>query len=315
MKILVAGGAGFIGSHLTQKLLEQGHDVTIVDSYITGREKNIEHLRKNSLLKVVERDIRGISESSDFWQQSWNQIYNLASPASPIDFEKIPLLILETGAIGHRNLLNLARAKSARILLASTSEVYGDPLEHPQNEKYFGNVNPIGVRSCYDESKRFAEALTVAHQNEFQTNACIARIFNTYGPRMRPEDGRVIPSFFSKALLKQGLTIHGDGLQTRSLCYVSDLVDGLIALMNSDQRGPINIGNPTEITIKELADVINQLLQNPSPHVFLPLPENDPLKRRPDIGLAKTLLGWQPRVNLNEGLTQTWAWFKEELTK
>tara|TARA_B110001454_G_scaffold219057_1_gene249632 strand:+ start:74152 stop:75096 length:945 start_codon:yes stop_codon:yes gene_type:complete len=308
MRILVAGGAGFIGSNLVARLLKDGHEVIVVDNFITGKESNIKPFFDQPKFKLLKHDIRTAFDI----EGSVDQIFNLASPASPIDFERIPLFILETGSIGHRHLLDIASRKKARILLASTSEVYGDPLVHPQVETYFGNVNPVGVRGCYDESKRYAEALSMAHRRENGTNICIARIFNTYGPNMRPEDGRVIPSFFSQALQKKSLTINGDGTQTRSLCFVTDLVAGLIALMNSSETGPMNIGNPEELTIVELANKINDLLGNTSPHLFLKLPENDPLKRRPDISRIKSTLNWSPGVSLSDGLKVTLDWFKKE---
>lgn len=309
MRILIAGGAGFIGSNLTKKLLDEGHEVIVLDSFVTGRESNIQPFLDHSKFKLIRQDIR---ISFDI-QGPIDQIYNMASPASPVDFDRIPLTILETGSLGHRNLLNLAKIKQARILLASTSEVYGDPLVHPQSEDYFGNVNSVGVRSCYDEAKRYAEALSMAHRREFGTNICIARIFNTYGPKMRPEDGRVIPSFFSQALRKKSLIIHGTGSQTRSLCFISDQVSGLIALMNSTETGPVNIGNPEEVTMLELGEKINSLIGNNEPHQFIKLPENDPLKRRPDISKIKYLLNWQPKVSLLDGLRITLEWFKNEL--
>jgi len=305
-KVLVAGGAGFIGSELCRHLLEAGHEVTVLDSLVTGRRGNIEPLLKQGL-RLIEGDI---VDRGAIPQERFDQIYNLASPASPVDFARIPIEILRTSAVGHENLLVLAKEHKARIVFASTSEVYGDPLEHPQREEYFGNVNSIGLRSCYDEAKRYAEALTMAYVRTQGINAGIARIFNTYGPRMRGDDGRIIPTFFTQGLRGEALTIFGDGTQTRSFCFVSDLVRGLVALMESGKLGPFNLGNPIEKTVGEMADIVNQLTGNRTPHRHLPLPENDPTRRRPDISKAKNLLGWEPRVSLAEGLQRTFEYFK-----
>lgn len=308
--ILVAGGAGFIGSHLCQFLIDKGHSVIIVDNLITGRLKNVQSLLDTKKVQFIEHDIRHplkISEKID-------QIYNMASPASPKDFAEIPIEILQTGSLGQQNLLVLAKEKKARILFASTSEVYGDAEVHPQPETYFGNVNSIGARSCYDEAKRYGEALTMAFHKKEGVNTCISRIFNTYGPNMAPNDGRILPNFFSQALRGESLTIYGDGSQTRSFCYVSDLVEGHYALMESKEHTPINIGNPTERTVLEMANIVNQLTGNRAEHKFYPLPENDPLQRRPDISKAKNLLSWQPQIDLKEGLEKIHAYFKEELS-
>jgi len=305
---VVAGAAGFIGSHLCDFLLAKSYKVIGLDNFVTGREKNIAHLKNNSGFSFHRCDItETLPELGKV-----DEIYNLASPASPVDFEKIPVTILQTACVGHGNLLRLAKKNGARILYASTSEVYGDPLQHPQKESYWGNVNPIGPRGCYDEAKRFGEALTVAYHRQEKVNTCIVRIFNTYGTRMRPEDGRVIPNFFTQALSKQSLTIYGTGKQTRSLCYVSDLVEAIYLAMQGTQHDPVNIGNPKELTILEMADVINKIAGNTAKHVFKDLPPDDPQQRRPDITRAQTLLKWSPKVELNDGLTKTLEYFKSE---
>jgi nucleoside-diphosphate-sugar epimerase len=305
-RALVAGGAGFIGSHLCDLLLKRGYEVTALDNQITGRSANL--AREVHLLKQNINDSLALSGHFD-------EIYNLASPASPVDFFKMPIFIMETASTGHRNLLELARRKGSRILFASTSEVYGDPLVHPQSENYFGNVNPAGPRSCYDEAKRFGEALSVSYLREFKTDIRIARIFNTYGPRMRPDDGRIIPNFFIQALQGQSLTVYGDGGQTRSFCYVTDLVAGLFALMQSAEHTPVNIGNPVERTVLEIAQAVNILTENRAPISYLPLPENDPKQRKPDITKAKGLFAWEPKVSLEEGLSVCHAYFKAELAE
>lgn len=304
-KALVAGGAGFIGSHLVEFLLHNGRSVTVVDNFITGQKKNIQHLLDGKIT-LIEGDI---SELSDFGGQ-YDEIYNLASPASPVDFEKIPIKILETASLGHRNLLKLATQCEARVLLASTSEVYGDPEVHPQTESYFGNVNTIGVRGCYDEAKRYAEALSVAYAREHKTKIRIVRIFNTYGPRMRETDGRIIPNFFMQGLKNESLTVYGDGSQTRSFCYVSDMCNGIFKLMQSEETRPVNIGNPLELTVLEMAKTVKKLTGNSQEFSFKPLPENDPKMRRPDITRAKEVLGWSPLVSLEQGLSETLDFFK-----
>ena len=308
-KIVVAGGAGFIGSHLVDHLIQDGHKVLVLDSFVTGRKENLQHLNSNENVQQIECDIKD-SLPSLLKDEEIDQIYNLASPASPKDFATIGHYILETASIGHRNLLQLATEKKATILYASTSEVYGDPLVHPQKEDYFGNVNPIGARACYDEAKRYGEALSNVFFRTHETAIRIARIFNTYGPRMAPDDGRILPNFFSQSLKNQPLTIYGDGSQTRSYCYVSDLVNGLIALMNSAETQPTNLGNPIERSVKEMADLVNQMTNNTAGVTSLPLPENDPKQRRPDISKAQEVLNWSPKVNLEEGIQKTHEYFK-----
>ncbi|MEQ1878899.1 MAG: GDP-mannose 4,6-dehydratase [Bdellovibrionia bacterium] len=307
-RALVAGGAGFIGSHLCEFLLSKGYEVDVADNLATGRKENIKHLFGKGL-KWFDVDINNLHILHDPYQE----IYNLASPASPIDFERIPEFILNTGSMGHTSLLDLARERKARVLLASTSEVYGDPLEHPQREEYFGNVNSIGLRSCYDEAKRFAEAMTMAYHRRFQVDTRIVRIFNTYGPRMRPEDGRMIPNFFVQALSRKSLTIHGDGKQTRSLCYVSDMVEGIYSVMQSSEPLPINIGNPVEQSVLQLADTVNKLIGNTKAHSFGPGMPDDPKRRCPDISKAKRVCKWEPKVSLEKGLGETLKYFKSQL--
>lgn len=308
MKVLVAGGAGFVGSHLVDLLLEKNYEVTVIDNCITGHKKNLAHIKD---IRLIEKDIR---EPMKF-DQKFDQIYNLASPASPIDFEKIPMFIMETASLGHKNLLDVAKDTGARIFFASTSEVYGDPEVHPQHEDYRGNVSCLGPRSCYDEAKRYGESLTMIYSRTYGVDTRIVRIFNTYGPRMRPEDGRVIPNFFSQALAKKPLTIYGDGTQTRSLCYVRDEVEGLYKLMESKETRPVNVGNPKELTILELAETINKLLGNNAGVEFKPLPTDDPQRRRPDITRAKEVLNWEPKVTLADGLQHTFKYFEKELKK
>ncbi|HZX20492.1 MAG TPA: UDP-glucuronic acid decarboxylase family protein [archaeon] len=304
-KIVVAGGAGFIGSHLCDFLIDKGEEVVCIDSLITGDEKNIAHLTGKNFFSFIENDVsQSISLAFPV-----KQIYNLASPASPVDYQEKPLETLAAGSLGVRNMLELAREKNASCLFASTSEVYGNPLQHPQKETYWGNVNPVGPRSCYDEAKRFGEATCVAYKKVFGIDVKIARIFNTYGPRMRKEDGRVVPNFIDQALHNRSITIYGKGEQTRSFCYVSDMVDGLYKLMNSKEMGPINIGNPKEKTIFELAELIIKLTDSKSKIVYKPLPLDDPERRLPDIMLAKEKLGWQPKVGLEEGLNKTVEFF------
>jgi dTDP-glucose 4,6-dehydratase len=288
--------------------LKKNYKVFAIDCLVTGRRANIQALLENPNFNWIEHNII----NPLFMNVKCDEIYNLASPASPIDFERIPDFILKTAAQGHMNLLEWAKTNGARILYASTSEVYGDPEVHPQTETYYGNVNCIGVRGCYDEAKRFGEALTMAYKNIHGVNTRIVRIFNTYGPRMRPEDGRVIPNFFTQALAQRPLTIYGDGEQTRSLCYVSDLVEGIYKLMQSDVSAPVNIGNPYEITMNTLARTVSEICGVEFKSESQPLPPNDPKRRRPDITRAKELLGWEPRTSLKDGLGKTLEYFQEQ---
>ncbi len=304
MRIVVTGGAGFIGSHLTEALLAMGHKVVVIDNFITGSRKNLEHLASSDSLHIVEHDIT----KPIYLAEKIERIYHLASPASPIDYQKLPIQTLKVGALGTHNLLGMAKAQKARILLASTSEVYGDPEIHPQHEGYWGNVNPVGPRGCYDESKRFAEALVVAYRDFHNVDTRIIRIFNTYGPRMRLNDGRVVPAFISQALKGEDLSVYGDGKQTRSFCYVSDLVRGMIKVMEEGDQNPINLGNPAEITIREFAERIMALTGSQAKLSFGPLPQDDPKRRQPDISRARSLLNWQPEVPLEEGLKKTIEW-------
>jgi dTDP-glucose 4,6-dehydratase len=298
---LVTGGAGFLGSHLTDYLIDRGHRVICVDNFDTGSLQNIAHLREGEKFRFVHQDITShfeVDEPVDF-------VYHMASPASPIDYARLPLHTLKVGAYGTHNALGLAKAKRARFMLASTSEVYGDPLVHPQKESYWGNVNPIGPRGVYDEAKRYAEALTMAYLRQQGVDTCIVRIFNTYGPRMRPNDGRAIPTFMSQALTDKPLTVFGDGSQTRSFCFVEDLVRGLVALSESGVHEPVNIGNPNEMTLLEMAKLVVEMTESRSEIVFEALPVDDPQVRQPDITRARDLLGWEPKVELREGLRRT----------
>ena len=300
-RTLVTGGAGFIGSHLCERLIAEGHTVICIDNLITGRLENLAAIARHKNFTFINADITtGIEVEGpvDF-------VLHLASPASPADFASLSIQILKVGALGTHKVLGIAKAKGAVMLLASTSEVYGDPLVHPQTEEYWGNVNPIGVRGAYDEAKRFAEAITMAYHRIHQVEVRIARIFNTYGPRMRQEDGRVIPSFMKKAILGEPLTIYGDGNQTRSFCYVSDMVEGLLRLLKSDYPLPVNLGNPTEMTIQELGVIICRLLGRKAELNYKPALADDPLRRQPDITRARQLLGWEPKVGLEAGLEET----------
>ncbi len=299
---IVTGGAGFLGSHLCDRLLADGHRVICVDNLDTGTLENIEHIRDERFV-FLQHDMVDHLEVSE----AIDNVFHLASPASPIDYLRLPLHTLKVGSYGTHNALGLAKRHRARFLLASTSEVYGDPQVHPQPEDYWGHVNPIGPRGVYDEAKRYAEALTMAYHRQQGVDTHIARIFNTYGPRMRPHDGRAVPTFIRQALADKPLTIFGDGSQTRSFCYVADLVDGLIRLIASDQHLPVNLGNPGEFTIAELAEVVIRLTGSGSTLVYEALPQDDPLVRRPDIGLARELLGWEPTVTLEDGLRRTLA--------
>lgn len=306
MHHLVSGAAGFIGSHLCDCLLADGHHVTGLDNLITGSRRNLSHLDGNSRFQFLERDVTHAIDLAGPFDQVWH----LASLASPKEYLAHPIQTLEAGSTGTRNMLEIARRDAARFLLSSTSECYGDPLEHPQAETYWGHVNPVGIRSCYDESKRYAEALTMAYHRYHGTRSNIARIFNTYGPRMALKDGRVVPAFLDQALRGEPLTVYGDGLQTRSFCYVADLVDGLVRLGSSEEHEPVNLGNPVELTILEFAERIRRLMGSNLEVVFMPLPEDDPRKRRPDISKAKRVLGWEPKVSLEDGLRETIAYFR-----
>ena len=308
MRILITGGAGFIGSHLCERLLEKGDDVLCLDNFFTGRRTNIVELLDNPRLELIRHDvIEPILLEVD-------QVYNLACPASPVHYQYNPVKTVKTSVMGMINMLGLAKRVRARILQASTSEVYGDPLMHPQSEEYWGNVNPIGLRSCYDEGKRIAETLMMDYHRQNHVDTRIARIFNTYGPRMLENDGRVVSNFIVQALRGESLTLYGAGDQTRSFCYVDDLVEALIRLMNTDDvHEPVNLGNPVEFTIKELADEVISICGSQSNVTYLPLPQDDPKQRKPDISRAQTILGWNPTIQLNEGLKKTVAHFKSRV--
>ncbi len=306
MEHLVSGAAGFIGSHLCDRLLAEGHSVIALDNLITGARRNLAHLEKHPKFRFLEFDVtRPIDVPGRF-----DHVWHLASLASPKEYLAHPIETLESGSTATRNMLEIARRDGARFLITSTSECYGDPLEHQQVETYWGNVNPVGLRSCYDESKRYAEAMTMAYHRTYGVRTNIARIFNTYGPRMALKDGRVVPAFLDQALQGLPLTIFGDGTQTRSFCYVSDMVDGLVRLASSAARLPVNLGNPAELTILEFAERIRELMSSNLPIVHEPLPSDDPKKRRPDIAKAKRVLGWEPKVALADGLRETVAYFK-----
>ena len=307
-RTLITGGAGFLGSHLSEYLLNKGHEVVCMDNLITGSKQNISGIKSKNFHFVNHNVSEFIELDGDL-----DYILHFASPASPIDYLELPIQTLKVGALGTHNALGVAKAKNATFLLASTSEVYGDPLVHPQPEEYWGNVNPIGPRGVYDEAKRFAEAITMAYHRTHGVNTKIVRIFNTYGPRMRIKDGRAIPNFLKQALTGEDLTIYGNGSQTRSFCYVSDLVEGIYRLLMSDQHEPVNIGNPVEMTIQQMADKILQATQSQSKIVQVPLPEDDPKTRQPNITLAKKLLDWEPKVSLDEGLESTLEYFKQQI--
>lgn len=306
MRVLITGGAGFIGSHLCDFLLADGHRIICLDNLLTSQTGNIKHLMMNNDFQFVKHDIAEplhIDTDLDY-------VFHLASPASPLDFQRLPIEILRAGSLGTFNALAIAREKKAKFLLASTSEVYGDPLQNPQKEEYWGNVNPVGIRSVYDEAKRFAEALTTAYHRQFGIDIKIARIFNTYGSRMRKDDGRVVPTFIVQALQGKPLTVFGDGSQTRSFCYVSDLLEGIWRLAQSDINSPVNLGNPVEITILQLAQNILRLTGSKSSVVHESLPEGEPKVRRPDISKAQNLLQWQTQITLEDGLWRTIEWFR-----
>ncbi len=308
-KILITGGAGFLGSHLSERLLNQGHEIYCLDNFFTGSADNVSSLLSDPRFHLIEHDVCiPIDLPVD-------EIYNLACPASPIHYQYDPVKTIKTNVHGALNMLELAQKRGTRILQASTSEVYGDPHVHPQREEYWGNVNPIGIRSCYDEGKRCAETLFFDFHRQFGLPIKVARIFNTYGPRMHPNDGRVVSNFIVQALRNEPITIYGEGVQTRSFCYVDDLIEGLIRLMESSQAvtGPVNLGNPVEFQIKELAELAVALTESRSPIEYRPLPSDDPKQRKPDISLAKTLLSWEPRVALKEGLLTTIGYFRSHL--
>jgi len=309
MRILVTGGAGFVPSHLCELLLGQGHEVVAIDNFVTGHRRNLIPLMKSDLFSFVEADVsKGLPVDGRF-----DRIYHMASPASPIDYVELPFETLYVGSDGTRNCLERAHADGARFLLASTSEVYGDPAVHPQVETYWGNVNPIGPRSVYDEAKRYGEALTMAFNRYNDVQTRVVRIFNTYGPRMRAGDGRVVPNFISQALHGKPLTVYGDGTQTRSFCFVSDLIHGINLLMESDLDQPCNVGNPAERTMLELAEYINSITENEAGIVFMPLPKDDPTRRQPDITRARTHLGWEPQGSFADGIARTINYFRDAL--
>ncbi|MDG1238268.1 MAG: SDR family oxidoreductase [Flavobacteriales bacterium] len=314
-RVLVTGAAGFLGSHICERFLNENFKVLGMDNFITGSTSNVAILSKHQNFEFIEHDVSNFIKV----EGEIDYILHFASPASPIDYLKIPIQTLKVGSLGTHNLLGLAKAKKAVILVASTSEVYGDPLVHPQKENYFGNVNPIGPRGVYDEAKRFQEAITMAYHRFHKLDTKIVRIFNTYGPRMRLNDGRVLPAFIGQALRGEDLTIFGDGMQTRSFCYVDDLINGIFKLLFSNYNFPVNIGNPNEITINDFAKEILKLTKSDQKIIYKPLPENDPLKRKPDIELANTILNWKPKIHREEGLKLTYDYFcslsKEQLYK
>jgi dTDP-glucose 4,6-dehydratase len=306
-RVLVTGGAGFLGSHLCDRMLAEGHQVIAMDNLLTGNLANIEHLFKEKDFEYYHHDVTKFIHVPG----RLDYILHFASPASPIDYLQMPIQTLKVGAMGTHNCLGLAKEKGARILVASTSEVYGDPLVHPQVEEYWGNVNPVGPRGVYDEAKRYLEAITMAYHNYHNVQTRIVRIFNTYGPRMRVNDGRVLPAFFSQAIRGEGLTVFGDGSQTRSFCYVDDLVEGIYRLLLSDYHQPVNIGNPSEITMLQFAHEILELVQNPNAFIdYRPLPQDDPKQRQPNITKARNLLGWEPKFDRAKGLALTYEYFK-----
>ena len=308
MRILVTGGAGFIGSHLCERLLDHGHDVVCLDNFFTGKADNVGHLRRRPGFTLLDQDVM------EPFSTDLERVFHLACPASPVHYQRDPVRTLKTAVLGTMNALELARARDARVLLASTSEIYGDPTVHPQSERYWGNVNPIGPRACYDEGKRVSETLCFDYHRRDGVDIRVVRIFNTYGPRMAMNDGRVVSNFVIQALRGEDITIYGDGSQTRSFCYVDELIDGLMRMMDQDaDRGPINLGNPTEHTIRELAESVLALTGSASTLVYRDLPADDPVRRRPDITRARALLDWEPRISLAEGLSRTIAYFRDRL--
>jgi dTDP-glucose 4,6-dehydratase len=310
-RALVTGGAGFVGSHLCERLLSEGYRVLCMDNLRTGSLENVSHLEGDANFEYADHDVTTHINVVG----KLDEIYHFASPASPTDFERIPIPILKVGALGTYNSLGLALAKGARFMLASSSEVYGDPLVHPQPEDYWGNVNPVGIRGVYDEAKRYAEAITMAYRRHHRVDTRIARIFNTYGPRLRTDDGRMVPSFVTQALSGQPLTVHGDGSQTRSVQYVDDLIEGAFRLMKSSESRPVNLGNPVEYMVREVAELVLELSGSESTIVHEPLPEDDPKRRCPDIRRAGEALGWEPRVPAREGLKRTLDWFAETTSR
>jgi dTDP-glucose 4,6-dehydratase len=309
VRTVITGGAGFIGSHLCERFLAEGHEVVCVDNLITGNLANLEHLRSNDHFAFLRHDISHPLEIDG----PVDNVLHFASPASPVDYLRHPIPTLKVGSLGTHNTLGMAKLKQARFLLASTSEIYGDPEVHPQREDYWGHVNPVGVRGCYDESKRFAEAMTMAYHRYHGVNTRIVRIFNTFGRRMRLDDGRVVPNFIGQALRGEDLTVYGEGKQTRSFCYVEDLVEGIVRLLRSDAHDPVNLGNPNEVTILEFAREILELSGSKSKIVHKPLPQDDPRVRRPDITRARQLLGWEPKVERRDGLRRTLDYFQERI--
>jgi dTDP-glucose 4,6-dehydratase len=308
-RVLITGAAGFFGSHLSDRFIADGYDVIGMDNLLTGNLQNIEHLFQHERFTFYHHDVSKFV----FVPGNLDYILHFASPASPIDYLQMPIQTLKVGSLGTHNLLGLALAKKARILVASTSEVYGDPLVHPQKEEYWGNVNPVGPRGVYDEAKRFQESITMAYHTFHQLETRIVRIFNTYGPRMRLNDGRVLPAFIGQAIRKEPLSVFGDGSQTRSFCYVDDLVEGIVRLLHSDYSGPVNIGNPEEITINQFAEEILKITNSNSPVKYHPLPIDDPKQRKPDISLAKSILQWEPKVTREEGLMKTLSYFSNQI--
>ena len=307
MRTVVTGGAGFLGSHLCERLLDDGYEVIALDNFLTGTPANVEHLMERDGFRLIRADVTEYVHVPG----PVDQVLHFASPASPIDYLLLPIETMKVGSIGTLHALGLAKEKGARFVLASTSETYGDPQVHPQPESYWGHVNPVGPRGVYDEAKRFAEALTMAYRRTHGVDTAVLRIFNTFGPRMRPNDGRAIPTFIRQALNGEPLTVAGDGSQTRSVCYVDDLVEGIMRLMRSELEGPVNIGNPHELSMLDLANRVKELTGSTSAIAFIPRPEDDPTVRQPDITLAKRELGWEPKIELDEGLGRTIEWFRE----